>query len=225
MNQQNYPPVPNNYRQLPILNPSSSYVMGQPSSCPPPSGAVISPLFCAPYPVDLTIMRKLMKITADNLAVKDVNGNIIFHIKDEFTFFRDRRILLDAARNPIVTMQKKINSLHRRYQVFKGDSKNSKDLLFSVKESSYIQFRTKLHVFLATNTREDVCDFKIKGSWLERSCRVYAGDSNTMHKKHTVKSVMLGKDTFTVTVHPNIDYAFIVVLIVILDAINDAKSK
>lgn len=41
-----------------------------------------------------------------------------------------------------------------------------------------------------------------------------------MHKKHTVSSVLFGKDNFMVTVYPGIDYAFIVALIVILDEIN-----
>lgn len=45
-----------------------------------------------------------------------------------------------------------------------------------------------------------------------------------MHKKHTVQSVLLGKDKFTVTVYPNMDYAFIVALIVILDEINKGQD-
>ena len=41
-----------------------------------------------------------------------------------------------------------------------------------------------------------------------------------MHKKYNVQSVVLGKDTFAVTVYTNVDYAFIVALIVILEEIN-----
>ena len=43
-----------------------------------------------------------------------------------------------------------------------------------------------------------------------------------MHMKHTAQSVLLGKDNYRVTVNPNIDYAFITALIVILDGINSA---
>lgn len=46
-----------------------------------------------------------------------------------------------------------------------------------------------------------------------------------MHKKHTVQSLLIGKDRFMVTVYPNIDYAFIVALIVILDEINEDDSE
>ena len=45
-----------------------------------------------------------------------------------------------------------------------------------------------------------------------------------MHRKHTAQSILLGKDKFMVTVFPNIDYAFIISLIVILDAINSEGS-
>ncbi|KHN29540.1 Protein LURP-one-related 15 [Glycine soja] len=118
---------------------------------------------------------------------------------------------------------------HDRWQAFRGESTDAKDLIFTLKRSSLIQFKTKLHVFLANNTKEDVCDFKVKGSWLERSCVVYAGESNNivaqMHKKHTVQSILIGKDHFMVTVYPNIDYAFIVALIVILDEINDDEKE
>lgn len=69
---------------------------------------------------------------------------------------------------------------HRRWQVFRGDSSDSKDLIFSAKKSSLIQFKTELDVFLAANTKEDVPDFKLKGSWLERSCTIFAGNSSTV---------------------------------------------
>ncbi|KAK9289917.1 hypothetical protein L1049_008078 [Liquidambar formosana] len=200
------------------------------SSYPPLANpvAVISPQYCAPYPVDLTIVRKLITITDGNFAVTDVNGNIIFRVKGTLLSLRERRVLIDAAGIPIISLQRKILTAHRRWQVYRGDSSDAKDLLFSAKKSSIIQLKTELDVFLATNTKEEVCDFKIKGSWLERSCVIYTGYSSTivaqMHKKHSVQSVVLGKETFTVTVYPNIDYAFIVALVVILEEINEDKD-
>ncbi|XVF29661.1 hypothetical protein REPUB_Repub15cG0141300 [Reevesia pubescens] len=115
-------------------------------------------------------------------------------------------------------------SAHDRCQVSKGDSTDSNDLIFSTKRSSVFQLKTQLDVFLANNATEDVCDFKVKGSYLERSRVIYAGESSTivaqMQKNHTAKCVLIGKDKFMVTVHPNMDYAFIVALIVILEGMN-----
>ncbi|RDX86601.1 Protein LURP-one-related 15 [Mucuna pruriens] len=176
-----------------------------------PSG-IINPKYCAPHNVDLAIVRKVMTLT-DSFTVTDVNGKTVFNLKASLMTLRDHRVLLDAAGQPIVTIRRKIMTAHDRWQVFRGESTELKDLIFSVKRSSIFQLKTKLDVFLANNTKEQVCDFKVKGSWFERSCVVHAGESLAivaqMHKKHTVQSIAFGKDNFMVTVYPNIDYAFI----------------
>ncbi|OIS98032.1 PREDICTED: protein LURP-one-related 10-like [Nicotiana attenuata] len=207
---------------------TSSY---PPQMAMPPAAnqvAIISPQFCAPYPVDLNVVRKLMTLSEGSFGVTDVNGNIIFKVKGKLFSLRDRRVLLDAAGNPLVTFQQKMLTAHRRWQVYRGESTDTKNFLFSVKKSSLLQFKTKLDVFLAHNTNEDVCDFRIEGSWFERSCVIYAGNTNTiiaqMHRKHTAQSILLGKDNFGVTVYPNVDYAFVVALVVILEEINEDRS-
>ncbi|XP_024017895.1 protein LURP-one-related 15 [Morus notabilis] len=197
----------------------------------PPTGnpiAVVGPQFCAPYPVDLIIAKKLMTLAEGSFTVSDVNGNIMFKVKGSVFSLHDRRLLVDAAGNPIVSLRQKILTAHRRWEVYRGDSSNSKDLLFSAKKSSLLQLKTQLDVFLAANTKEDVPDFKVKGSWFERSCTIYLGNSSTiiaqMHKKHNVQSLVLGKDTFAVTVYPHVDYSFIVALVVILYEINEDRK-
>ncbi|KAD6120311.1 hypothetical protein R6Q59_026343 [Mikania micrantha] len=190
---------------------------------------VVGPNFLAPYPVDLIIVKKLLTLSDGNFAVTDVNGNVMFKVKGELISLHDRRVLLDAAGNPVISFQKKLMSMHNRWVVFRGGSSDSKDLIFSAKQSSLIQLKTSLDVFLAGNENEKVCDFKVKGSWFDRSCTIYAGDGTTiiaqMHKKHTIESIALGKDTFSVTVHPNVDYAFIVALVVILHEINEENNE
>ena len=158
--------------------------------------------------------------------------------------------------------------MHHRWEVFRGDSTSSSDLLFTAKKSSIIQLRTELDVFLASNSAEQACDFKIKGSYFERSCAFYLGSSNTMiaqvstkkkerknwfcvlmimhvlesckclladdvlavwrwmqmNRKFTVSNVLLGKDTFGVTVFPHVDYVFVAALVVILDEIHRERS-
>ena len=45
-----------------------------------------------------------------------------------------------------------------------------------------------------------------------------------MRKVHSITNVVFGKDKFLVTVYPNVDYAFIVTLIVILEEINEDRK-
>ncbi|XP_058737121.1 protein LURP-one-related 15-like [Vicia villosa] len=161
--------------------------------------AIISPQYCAPYPLELAVVKKVMTISDGNFTVTDVDGNIIFKVKGSLFNLRDRRVLLDAAGHPIITLRHKITSMHNCWKAFRGESTKSKDLIFTLKKSSVFQFKTKLDVFLAGKSKEDVCDFKVKGS--ENSCKVYVGESNNvvakMHKKDTLKSVLFGKDHLT----------------------------
>ncbi|KAG0452196.1 hypothetical protein HPP92_025836 [Vanilla planifolia] len=204
-----------------------------PTPLPPPSGpacgvVVVSPQFCAPYPVDLTATKRSISLTDGDFGVTDVNGNTIMRVKGTLLSLRDRRVLFDAAGNPLVSMHQKIISIHRRWQVFRGDSSSTKDLLFSARKSSLLQFKTELDVFLASNSGEHRCDFKVKGSYYERSCSVYLGDSNTiiarMSRHYTAKNIVLGKEAFGISIYPNVDYAFVVSLIVILDEINKDRK-
>jgi hypothetical protein len=78
--------------------------------------------------------------------------------------------------------------MHHRWEVFRGDSSNASDLLFSVKKSSMIQLKTEMDVFLAGNTAHQVCDFKISGNYFDRSCAFYLGDSTTMVAQVSIRT-------------------------------------
>ncbi|CAI9090387.1 OLC1v1025150C1 [Oldenlandia corymbosa var. corymbosa] len=185
---------------------------------------VVGPQYCLPRPVDLLIVRKLMTLTND-FKVTDIEKNTMFKVKGKLLSTHDKRVLLDAAGTPILTLNNKIFSAYSRWQVFRGASTHPKDLIFSAKTSSMIQLKTKLHVYLGNRMSEDSCDFRVEGSWSDDACKVYVGETATiaaqMNKKDNASSFLLGKDTFMVTVNPNVDYAFVVSLILILDAIND----
>ena len=71
-------------------------------------------------------------------------------------------------------------SLHRRWEVYRGDSTDSKDILFTVKKSHILQLKTELEVFLPSNTSERHYDFKLKGSWFEKACTIYAGNHSNV---------------------------------------------
>ncbi|XP_060202923.1 protein LURP-one-related 15-like isoform X2 [Lycium barbarum] len=186
---------------------------------------VIGPQFCAPYAIDLSVVKKIMTLKDGAFQVLDSNENVVFSVKGKVFSLRERRVLVDGAGTPLVTFQQKLLTAHNRWQAFRGESTDPKQLLFSVKKSALLQFmKTKLDVFLATNTKEEVCDFKIEGSWMEKSCVIYASNSTEvakMHKKLSAESLLFGKDNFGVTVSANVDFAFIVALIVILDEINE----
>lgn len=80
--------------------------------------------------------------------------------------------------------------MHYRWQAFKGDCKDGSDLVFTTKTSSIWNLKTKVDVFLAGNTAQKVCDFRVKGNYIGRSCAFYLGNSDVMiaqvRKKNTL---------------------------------------
>ncbi|KVH88252.1 protein LURP-one-related 15-like [Cynara cardunculus var. scolymus] len=189
---------------------------------------VVSSQFVSPYPIDMLNGKKLLTLSDGNFGVTDINGNLMFKVRGKLLSFHGKRLLVDVVGNRIVTFQKKLIGGRKRWQCFRGDSTDPRDHVFTAKQSSRTQFKTSLDVFLASNRRQDVADFKVKGNWFERRCAVYAGETTTiiaeMNKKQTVESIAFGIDTYTITVYPNVDHAFIVALMAILNEINDDKS-
>ncbi|TKY65730.1 LURP-one-related 15 [Spatholobus suberectus] len=105
-----------------------------------------------------------------------------------------------------------IMTLHGRCQVFRGKSNDSSQLLFSVKRSSMIPCGViKLDVFLANNRNESHCDFRVNVCKGQSSCTVYAGESPTIVAR------MENNGGFNIWVYPNVDYAFIVALLMIIN--------
>ncbi|CAI9106755.1 OLC1v1005974C1 [Oldenlandia corymbosa var. corymbosa] len=184
--------------------------------------AVVGPEYCYPYTVELDMRKKAFSMSK-MFDITDVSNNkLLFRVESPFSFSGKLRVV-DAAGVPILTLKPKFG-FSIRWQVFRGESDH---LICSVKRSS--GFRTKLKVYLPNNTTRKLCDFHLKRSFLDGPYEVYAGESKDailaqMHKKHTAGSFFMGYNQFMVTIHPKVDHAFIVALIVILDAIKSRSS-
>ncbi|CAI9298778.1 unnamed protein product [Lactuca saligna] len=190
---------------------------------------VVDAQYVEPFTVDLAVQRKSVANSNGNFTVVDVNGNVLFNIKDTLFSFHDRHILYDANDKPVLTFKKKLRSIHGRWQAFKGENATHKDLLFSVKKSAAPKHETELDVFLVENKEETSCDCKVTGDWETKSCNVYAQDGSTIlaevHDKQNITNVVVGKETFGITVYPDVDYVFIVALVVILTEIKSYDSS
>ncbi|KAJ0737707.1 putative tubby-like protein [Helianthus annuus] len=187
--------------------------------------SVIGSQFIAPYPFEAIIVIN----SSGDLLITDVNHKILFKVKPCNTNYHNQRVLLDVDDRPIVLMREKTWTVHNGWKVFKGDSNSDSDLIFSTKTPKIIQSKTHVHVFLGSNTSsKGTCDFKITGSWSKRSCAIYVGDSSTviaqMHKMEPPESVGFVKDKFMVTIYPYVDYAFVVTLIAIVEAMNSSDA-
>ncbi|KAK1440423.1 hypothetical protein QVD17_06250 [Tagetes erecta] len=138
-------------------------------------------------------------------------------IKSCDTLFHTQRLLLDELDRPIAKLRSKNMTAHARWNVFEGDSEDNSDMIFSATTKHMIQNYTHVNVSLANKmSRSDDCDFQMKGSWSNRDCTIYKGDSSTtvIAKMQQIQS----PEKFMLTINPNVDYAFVVALIPIVDA-------
>ncbi|XP_071698018.1 protein LURP-one-related 10-like isoform X2 [Rutidosis leptorrhynchoides] len=179
--------------------------------------SVIGTQFIAPYPLEV----KIEKNSQGNFVISDINSKTILKVKPCDTSFHRQRLLLDANDIPLVMMREK---------VYRGESKAKEDMIFSTKTEHMIHFKTRLNVYLANKmSNKDDFDFKIEGNWSDRSCDIYIGDSSTaiaqVNKVQPLHNVKLPKDNFMVTIYRNVDYAFVVALIVIVDSMKSSDPK
>ena len=80
---------------------------------------------------------------------------------------------------------------YRRWEAFRGESRDPKDMIFSVRKSTVMMMRTKLSVFLAGNKDEEKGDYRIEGNWWESSCTIYAGQTDNIVAQVTPHSLLL----------------------------------
>uniref|UniRef100_A0A804MLB1 Protein LURP-one-related 15 n=1 Tax=Zea mays TaxID=4577 RepID=A0A804MLB1_MAIZE len=85
---------------------------GGPPAAPAPV-AVVSPQFCAPYVVPLTVTKKAISLSDGDFTVTDANGATVLQVKGAVFSIRHRRVLLDAAGQPILTMLEKMGGVQR----------------------------------------------------------------------------------------------------------------
>jgi uncharacterized protein YxjI len=192
---------------------------------------VLAPQYCLPYDVELVVTEKAISIDDASAAVKDSNGNIVLKLKGRWLGIHEKRWLCDPSGVPLITMQDKKRTAHGRWHMYRGDSTDSSNLICTLKTPNpkIIQFRPEYHIFLAANTSEENCDFKVKKGYNRQQMTFYLGNTDKviaqMHVRKNIKTRILEQDSYGLTIHTNMDYAFIVALTSILDATRDASGS
>uniref|UniRef100_A0A0E0E998 Tubby C-terminal domain-containing protein n=1 Tax=Oryza meridionalis TaxID=40149 RepID=A0A0E0E998_9ORYZ len=178
------------------------------------AAAVVGSRFCVPHEVALTVTRRSAYAA----------GAVVLRSEVELMSRFTRRAIVDAAGVPIVSMKRKLFSTRYTWEVFRGDSEHESDLLFTVRRSTYYpKPKLDVEVFLASNTSQAACDFRVRCSYFRSSCTLYIGGSNTviaqMNRCNVVSDFVYLGSKYSATVFPHVDYVFIMVIAMIIDEI------
>nr|CAB3452418.1 unnamed protein product [Digitaria exilis]CAB3456127.1 unnamed protein product [Digitaria exilis]CAB3503297.1 unnamed protein product [Digitaria exilis] len=92
-----------------------------PASPPPePTGGIVAPVpvvaphFCAPYVVQLSVKEKFSMLREGDFTITETNGAVVVRVKGAFISIHNRRLLLDANGNPLLSLREK---MHRQHNV------------------------------------------------------------------------------------------------------------
>ena len=184
---------------------------------------VVADHYKSPDSIEFTVSENKLSLSGEGFTISDPDGNVIFRMDGHAFSVRDRCTLLDASGCPILNARKKLLSFHDRWEVAVGDDFDDDHIIFTVKKSSVLQFKTHLNVYLKGNDNDDEPDFEVKGNFFERHAEILYKDQLVaeIKRKYTVGNVLLDKHTFSVVVHSHVDQAFIATLVIILDLIQE----
>ncbi|CAN0913912.1 Protein LURP-one-related 15 [Linum grandiflorum] len=195
------------------------------------AGVVVSPSYCSPTAVEMEISNKDRRLITVTDQVR--GGSIQFKVKSVALSLHHRKLIHDPAGNVILTVRLMANY---KWQAFRGESTEANDLIFSSKtEFPVTDKKTRaepvMEVSLQNTTKDKVvCDFKVAGNLSKTSFVVHAagsGDSAGTIVAEQIDNKIdgEGKQKLVVRVNPNIDQAFMVALIVIMDTTNRAAGS
>ncbi|CAF2127070.1 hypothetical protein BRARA_C03347 [Brassica rapa] len=190
--------------------------------------SVVGEMFCNPYTTELVVRRRRESLKRDRFDVFDLSDNLIFTIDGGTWNIRRKRVLRDATGLPLLSMRTKgIVTMRYKWEVYKGESTESEDLLFSVTEPNLFSIRTSLDVSLPTQQPStDISstikpDFRTYGRYIGSSFKLFEPIHNTLLAEvvHDFSwgGLIIGKYSFKVRVNPYVDFAFVIALLVIAD--------
>ncbi|OMO49990.1 hypothetical protein CCACVL1_30706 [Corchorus capsularis] len=180
---------------------------------------VVGHRFCVPYTMELLVKKKVQSFSKAHYDVYDTTGNVLLEIDGGVWNLQKKRVMKDPAGLPVITLREKPLSWRNQWVIHEGESSERNHLICSVQRSNALQIKNRLDVCLASNCnpKENGVDFRVTGSLTSLSFKVRRGNSILAEVSHNFTwGSCKGKETFKVKVYPEVDYAFIIALLVIV---------
>ncbi|KAJ4720158.1 protein LURP-one-related 14 [Melia azedarach] len=180
---------------------------------------IVGENFCVPYTMEMYVKKRIQGLSNAHYDVYDISGNLLLQVDGNLWKLQKKRVMRDPAGIPLLTMRLKSFKWRKVWSVHAGEtSEDNNNILFKVEQANPLQIKTKLEVFLPENNSSKP-DFHVTGSFASLSFKVCRGKSVISQANHSYSwgSFCKGRESFKVRVHPEVDYSFIVALLVILE--------
>jgi len=165
------------------------------------------------------VSKKKLSVSKGDWTITDQVGHNHYKVDGRIASVKDKRFLRDASGNKILTLKKKLITMHDTWEILAGDGNH---VLATVKKSSLVQFKTAMDVNLTSSTTgKHTPDYQVKGDFFDRNITIFRGAEQAalVTRQITFTTAILDKDTFGVTVFPGVDEALVFALIIIMDEV------
>ncbi|XP_010553182.1 PREDICTED: protein LURP-one-related 8-like [Tarenaya hassleriana] len=165
---------------------------------------------------ELTVWKKSLLFNCNGFTVFDPKGDLIFRVDNYMEGHRGQTLLMDAAGKPLLTIRRKRKlSLGDCWVVCDGETTSNP--LFSMRKNVSV-LNSKSLAYASKKGRAVL--YEVEGSYGKRCCTVYDGKRRKMaevRSKEAAGGVNLGYDVFRLIVHPGLDTATAMSLVILLD--------
>jgi uncharacterized protein YxjI len=169
--------------------------------------------------VYLTVLRTSMFFAGDGFTVYNSTGDVVFRV-ESYGGDNNEIVLMDATGRCLLTVRRKVMSLHQRWEGFAGERFEGGKPVFSVRRSSMIGRSSTTVEFYGDSEEE----YQIEGSFGHRDCRIVNMNKVVVgeikRKLDISTDIIVGKEAFALSVKPGFDAAFAMGLVVVLDQID-----
>ncbi|XP_059447177.1 protein LURP-one-related 5-like [Corylus avellana] len=189
-------------------------------------GFVVEAGFVFQEETHLTVLKTSLFFADDGFTVYDCKGDLVLRV-DSYgpgpeALDSGEIVLMDGNGRCLLTVRRKMTSLHQRWEGFIGERDSHQKPIFSVRRSSMIGRSTlSVEVFRDPEPCEE---YQIEGNFSRRCCTIFNAEMELVgeirRKVDASTHVVLGKDAFSLCIKPGFDGAFAMGLVLILDQIN-----
>ncbi|KAL5203028.1 hypothetical protein ABZP36_013980 [Zizania latifolia] len=176
----------------------------------------------ANQPVKLVLTEGVPGLFRRQLHVTDGEGSLVFRTDSlrSCLNFRLATALVDASGTRLLLFRRKWMNKQHGWEAFRGESFAAADgggLAFTVEQDKRFQVNATMKLFLARNTARQDCDYRIEGSFMARSLKVYRRGSSQLVAEMVKErpDVRIKGKSYMVSVDRNEDLTLLMVLLAI----------
>ncbi|KAF7193977.1 Protein LURP-one-related 10 [Pseudocercospora fuligena] len=181
---------------------------------PPLGPQPASPILYSANQVVLRMKEKVWSLSGDDFTVQTVEGAHIMKVKGKLVSIHNKKKFVDMQNNEIFTLSEKKLKLNK---TFHGEAPGAHN--FEIK-GHFSLGSSKSTVEFVNNSDRTTVELQVKGDWFDRTANISLGDrvvAQISRSFFNAREVLDDKQTYFVTVAPNVDLSLIAAICVCLD--------